>query len=658
MKPYTKDDSIVKAVTEVMEGAKAVHTVRGDDGETKHKVLDNGKSIATYKNYNDATKKANLLIKAPIKERQPEHKTSQSTKIHPVHTKPYGVKPGKRDKHIAEETVVTEDEKIPTIKAEDPKSAHDRAHSKNARLSAIRKAMLAGAKFTQSELENGRDRQPVTTTKSSSTGQVFKPDVDEEVVHEGKIDDLKDKMAAKKRDKELDDYSEPKQKKTLSSLRKITGKSYGSQKEPEDQKEEVVQGQNLEQIDEAPPMRVAKDGHPWKKDSGWKTSKPDSVTDKSGAVHTTVSRVRDLARKARDTEVKKELSKEEVETVNELSNERLGAYKTAAAATIRAADKVGDTKKANKHYSGLLKATRKQFDNDTKKKHKIKEEFGLDDSECTIIEDIQLNEVITKATSAGDVIHDFVHSKNPKFDGKSPEKRKQMALAAYYSKQRNEEVSTLGEVSKGLIMKTAKAGFEREKESLKKGDMVNAVKTGKKVVSLLHRSSLRKEDGGMPFMNKLLEDFTKKGAPSTDGIGDNASEEPQTANPTPNKKRDAIVEKMKGLRKESRDLKDTEKEEAYSLGTGHFGLQWKGQPHPKNPHKPGSNEHFTWRQEYDRGVDDRRRELGEDVGDARTHPDETEDKELFKKMVKKDCLKTEGDGKPVPKNKPPYTRKI
>ena len=54
-------------------------------------------------------------------------------------------------------------------------------------------------------------------------------------------------------------------------------------------------------------------------------------------------------------------------------------------------------------------------------------------------EDIELDEVLTKSTTAGETIHDFVHSKNPKFDGKSKEKRKEMALAAYYAKQRNEE---------------------------------------------------------------------------------------------------------------------------------------------------------------------------------------------------------------------------
>lgn len=52
----------------------------------------------------------------------------------------------------------------------------------------------------------------------------------------------------------------------------------------------------------------------------------------------------------------------------------------------------------------------------------------------------ELQEVLGKDQPAGKWISDFVHSDNPKFAGKSKEKRKQMALAAYYSAQRNEEL--------------------------------------------------------------------------------------------------------------------------------------------------------------------------------------------------------------------------
>lgn len=50
--------------------------------------------------------------------------------------------------------------------------------------------------------------------------------------------------------------------------------------------------------------------------------------------------------------------------------------------------------------------------------------------------DQQIDEVLSKDASAGEWISDFVSSDNPKFAGKSKEKRKQMALAAYYAKQR------------------------------------------------------------------------------------------------------------------------------------------------------------------------------------------------------------------------------
>ena len=59
----------------------------------------------------------------------------------------------------------------------------------------------------------------------------------------------------------------------------------------------------------------------------------------------------------------------------------------------------------------------------------------------------ELQEVLGKSASAGEWISDFVKSDNPKFAGKSKEKRKQMALAAYYSAQRNEEVDFAEELT-------------------------------------------------------------------------------------------------------------------------------------------------------------------------------------------------------------------
>jgi hypothetical protein len=54
------------------------------------------------------------------------------------------------------------------------------------------------------------------------------------------------------------------------------------------------------------------------------------------------------------------------------------------------------------------------------------------DKDKKMNEDTQIVEVITKKTKAGEIIKDFMKSKNPKFAGDSPEKRKERALGAYY----------------------------------------------------------------------------------------------------------------------------------------------------------------------------------------------------------------------------------
>lgn len=64
-----------------------------------------------------------------------------------------------------------------------------------------------------------------------------------------------------------------------------------------------------------------------------------------------------------------------------------------------------------------------------------------------LLTDKKLQEKLTKSTSAGEVISDFVNSDDPKFKGKSKEERKRMALGAYYgmhpekSKKVNEALS-------------------------------------------------------------------------------------------------------------------------------------------------------------------------------------------------------------------------
>ncbi len=50
----------------------------------------------------------------------------------------------------------------------------------------------------------------------------------------------------------------------------------------------------------------------------------------------------------------------------ELSNDKLAQYKKAAGDDASKADKEGDFKRGDKRFSGIVKATKKQFDNDSK----------------------------------------------------------------------------------------------------------------------------------------------------------------------------------------------------------------------------------------------------------------------------------------------------
>ena len=97
---------------------------------------------------------------------------------------------------------------------------------------------------------------------------------------------------------------------------------------------------------------------------------------------------------------------------------------------------------------------------------------------------IQMNEKLSKDADAGEYIKDFEKSDAPQFKGKSKEKRKKMAIAAYLSKQREENVQQDSEIGdregtqpakyhKGLAPSTKKkrdAHFKAKKSGLAPGD--------------------------------------------------------------------------------------------------------------------------------------------------------------------------------------------
>ena len=115
--------------------------------------------------------------------------------------------------------------------------------------------------------------------------------------------------------------------------------------------------------------------------------------------------------------------------------------------------------------------------------------------ESSIYDDL-INEVLSKDASAGAWIHDFVHSDNPKFAGKSKEERKKQALAAYYAKQKNEEVEQIEESLEELTPSkhgsfSVNSKISKTKEGFHKGQHVG-------MDTLVHKGTVQHKDNSKP----------------------------------------------------------------------------------------------------------------------------------------------------------------
>ena len=122
-------------------------------------------------------------------------------------------------------------------------------------------------------------------------------------------------------------------------------------------------------------------------------------------------------------------------------------------------------------------------------------------------------EVLGKDADAGDYIHDFIHSKNSKFAGKSKEMRKKMALGAYYGKH-NEEVKDeyARKVDKYLKKKYNKEEVEELDEAKKNpGYPWNDPETAKSVKKIrkMTLSSHAKNVNGSKLLSKARKQLRK-----------------------------------------------------------------------------------------------------------------------------------------------------
>jgi hypothetical protein len=206
---------------------------------------------------------------------------------------------------------------------------------------------------------------------------------------------------------------------------------------------------------------------------------------------------------------------EEVEQIDELSKETLGSYLDKKKSEYMK----GKTQSGSKENAKDIQNMGKAHDKMTLKK--MKESF-----EEPILDEL-INEVMSKDASAGDWIHDFVHSDNPKFAGKSKAKRKEMALAAYYSKK-NEEV--VNEGLKDMAKKTFKAltgGSDKDHLDRLKKDMYGDSEVKYAAKTLVKHAKdplgLKKEEAeleeGWDDMVKAAQEKVKSGPKPSGGSG-------------------------------------------------------------------------------------------------------------------------------------------
>lgn len=195
------------------------------------------------------------------------------------------------------------------------------------------------------------------------------------------------------------------------------------------------------------------------------TTTKGNITDKSGAVHSPMSRARDLARKA-------------------LQNTKQKKY-------------------------GVIQG-HERF---TSIPDKLKQShFGKTN------EEVDLEEVLKVSDGAGKWISDFVHSQNPKFAGKSKKERQQMALGAYYAAKKGvkEEVENIEELNKSTLGSYAKkasldsaiskkiaADFQNRAKKARSQDMKDA---NTSISNDFNNKSWKRQDN----VNKAIDRLTKE----------------------------------------------------------------------------------------------------------------------------------------------------
>lgn len=121
-------------------------------------------------------------------------------------------------------------------------------------------------------------------------------------------------------------------------------------------------------------------------------------------------------------------------------------------------------------------------------------------AEKWVNEEVELEEKLAADATAADYIHDFVHSKNPRFEGMTKAQRTKMALGAFYSK--NEEVEIDEEEIEEEVFHVVKS----KTDSYGPAGHVSTHATSKRARSAADRRS--EKNGGAAFHVVRVEEET------------------------------------------------------------------------------------------------------------------------------------------------------
>jgi hypothetical protein len=166
-----------------------------------------------------------------------------------------------------------------------------------------------------------------------------------------------------------------------------------------------------------------------------------------------------VSKLAQNRVLRKSMKKEEVQ-IDELSTNKLADYKKKAGADASAADKAGDIKKGNKRFSGIMKATRKQFDNDAKQKTEelSPKQKAMDKNKNGKIDGFDLSHLRKKNEELSPKQKELDKNKNGKIDGTDlahlRSKKKQPQGADFAAQRRKERLASNGR------MDEAKSDYE------------------------------------------------------------------------------------------------------------------------------------------------------------------------------------------------------